>query len=114
MKCEITSRITHNVLISKEITYKGYKEICSGEPKKVNLGYKWKTWFQVENNSLVHIPRKLKHYIFGFLSSMGYEWELLSKFFSIQKIQPNWLDCKGSSGYFSEELGGWTGCLGQV
>ena len=38
MKCEVNSNTAHNVLISKEISYNNYKEICSGEPKKVKLG----------------------------------------------------------------------------
>ena len=51
------------------MSYKSYKEICSGEPKKVNLGY-WGDWmaggggFKVENNLLVHIPRTLKYIIY--------------------------------------------------
>ena len=114
MKCEINFRITHDVLISKEISYKSYKEICSGEPKKVNLGYVLETWFQVENNSLVHIPRKLKENIYGIYSAFPPEWAVLSMFFVIQNIEPNWLDCNGSLGHYDEDLGGWTGCLGKV
>ena len=102
------------MLINKEISYKSYKEICSGEPKKVNLGYKSETWFQVENNSLVHIPRKLKENIHGIYSFMSKDWEVLSKFFVIYNIEPNWLDCGFSWGWYDEELGGWTGCVGKV
>merc|ERR1719219_2493081 len=54
MKCEATSDKTHHVLIGQEIGYKSYKEICSGEPKKVNLAYNYEKWIlEVENNSLV-------------------------------------------------------------
>ena len=120
MKCDVTSTTTHDVLISKEISYKSFKEICSGEPKKVNLGY-WGDWggeviggFKVENNSLVHIPRALKHYIHGKEASMPMDWEVLSKFFAIYNIEPNWLDCNYVAGDYDEELGGWTGCLGKV
>ena len=115
MRCEVTSNTTHDVLISKEISYKSYKEICSGEPKKVNLGY-WGNWedFKVENNSLVHIPRELKNYIHAKYSNMPLDWEVLSKFFSIHNIEPNWLDCNYSTGHYDDELGGWTGCMGKV
>ena len=117
MKCQVTSSTTHDVLISKEITYKSYKEICSGEKKKVNLGYNNDgNVLQVENNSLVQNPREFKHNIvFGILaSSMVLEWEVLSKFFSLHNIEPNWLDCNYTYGWYDEELGGWTGCVGKV
>ena len=91
MKCQVNSNTTHDVLISKEIDYKSYKEICSGEKKKVNLGY-WGNWkeygsyfFQVENNSMVHNPRILvkkemthDYYIHGSYSTMSMEWEVLT------------------------------------
>ena len=102
-------------MISKDISFKSYKEICSGEKKKVNLGY-WGNWggLKVENNSLVHIPRKAGDYIHGKASVMPYDWEVLSKFFSIHNIEPNWLHCNFSAGYYDEDQGGWTGCMGQV
>ena len=117
MKCEVTSNTIHDVLLSKEIPYKSFKEICSGEPKKVNLGY-WGNWleFKVENNSLV--PPDKSHptyFIHGKYSSyMALDYEILSKFFSTHNIEPNWLDCNYVTGDYDEELGGWTGCIGQV
>ena len=115
MACEATSNTIHDVLLSKEIPYKSFKEICSGEPKKVNLG-NWGNWwnFKVENNSLVHIPRTPRKYIHGKYSAMPWDWELLSKFFSIYNIEPNWRDCNYVTGDYDEELGGWTGCMGKV
>merc|ERR550519_92728 len=56
MRCQVTSNKTHGILISKEISYKTYKEICSGKTKKVNLGYNLYDWFQVENNTLMPYP----------------------------------------------------------
>ena len=117
MKCEATSNTTHSVLISKEIYYKSYKEICSGEPKKVNLGY-WGNWwnFEVENNSLVTIDKdESYYYIHGKISSnMALDGEVLAKFFSIHNIEANWLHCNFSYGFYNEELGEWTGCWGKV
>ena len=109
----------HSVLISKELSYKSYKEICSGEKKKVNLGYwgnvkYYKETFKVENNSIVQIARTLIDNIYGRYSVLSYDWELLSKFFSIHNIEQNWLHCNYSYGHYDEELGGWTGCIGQV
>ena len=120
MKCQATSNTTHDVLISREISYKSYKEICSGETKKVNLGYTGnvqvdgRLYFKVENNSLVHIPRLLKDNIHGKSSNMPLDWEVLSKFFSTHNIDQNWLDCNYTYGHYDEELGGWTGCMGKV
>ena len=115
MKCEATSDTTHDVLISKEIGYKSYKEICSGEPKKVNLGFNNDfSVFRVENNSLVHINRNPSMNIKGRYTYMAYIWEAFFKFFSIHNIEPNWLDCNRSWGSYDEELGGWTGCMGKV
>ena len=117
MKCEATSKTTHSVLISKEIGYQSYKEICSGEPKKVNLGYNSYGdvgRIQVKNNSLVHVNRQIGDYISGLYGVMSYEWEVLGKFFSIHNIEQNWLHCNFSSGYYDEGLKGWTGCTGKV
>ena len=115
MKCQATSNTTHSVLISKEISYKSYKEICSGETKKVNLGYYGNSRsFKVENNSLVQIKREPEDYIHGRSSIMPFDSEVLSKFFSTHNIDQNWLHCNFSSGYYDDELGGWTGCMGKV
>ena len=114
MKCQVNSKSSNYVLISK-ISYKSYKEICSGEPKKVNLGHlgNW-DGMKVENNSMVHIPKKLKHNIHEKYSAMPYDWEVLSKFFSLHNIVPNWLHCNYIAGHYNDTLGGWTGCMGQV
>ena len=120
MKCQITSSKTHDVLISKEIRWKSYKEICSGEPKKVNLGYNNADFIlKVENDNLMPDPPRNtpdigKAYWYGFYSAMSYDWEVLSKFLSIHNIEPNWLDCNSSYGWYDEDLGGWTGCMGKV
>ena len=114
-KCQVCSNTTHDVLISKEVNWKNYKEICNGEPRKVNLGYVIDPGhFKIENNSLVHIPRKPKNNIYGRDVSLSYDWEVLSKFFSMYNIEPNWLDCNYTTGWYDEDLGGWTGCMGKV
>ena len=115
MRCQVTSKKTDLVLISKEISYKSYKEICSGEKTKVKLG-QWGNYegFKVENNSLLHTPRIREDNIHGLTSNMPYDTEVLIKFFSIHSIEQNWLDCNFTYGHYDEELGGWTGCMGQV
>ena len=106
MKCQATSNTTHEVLISKEIDYKSYKEICSGEPaKKVNLGYvdgdlkntDGTDNFKIENNLLVQTKVPMIQRIHGKFSAVSFDWEILYKFFSIYNIEQNWLDCYGST-----------------
>ena len=117
MKCEVTSNITHDVLISKEISYETYKEICSGEPKKVNLGFNNDYYWKVENNTLMPYPELCvveNNCVHGDNSQMSKGWEILGKFISTHNIEPNWLDCNYTWGWFDEDLGGWTGCMGKV
>ena len=114
MKCQLKSKTTHDVLISKEISYKSYKDICSGEKKKVNLGYNNDyNILKVENNTLMPYPPHGTH-LHGEISAVSYVWEILSTFISIHNIEPNWLNCGFSWGWYSAELGGWTGCMGKV
>ena len=67
-----------------------------------------------KTNSLIHFPRSTMDNIHGTYSYMAWDWEVLSKFFSIYNIEQNWLDCNFTVGDYDEELGGWTGCVGQV
>ena len=124
MKCQVSSKTTHDVLISKEIRYKSFKEICSGEKKKVNLGYNNDVGiFKVENNTLMQKPPSCgmsqgnDSYtvcIHGVETKMSEDWEVLSKFFSIHNLEPNWLDCNFTWGWYDGDLGEWTGCMGKV
>ena len=69
----------------------------------------------VQNNSLVvPLPRGPEDYIKGVLTSKSKDWEVLSKFLSNHKIEANWLHCQYIAGYYDEDLGGWTGCMGKV
>ena len=116
MKCEVTSHTTHDVLISKEVSWKSYKEICRWEPKKVNLGYidVMKDILWVENNTLLEKEKDFDELIYGLYPHLASHFEILSKFFSIHNIEPNWLDCNSTWGWFDEDMGGWTGCVGKV
>ena len=113
MKCEVTTSTTHNVWISKEIIYKSYKEICSGEPKKVKIGFNNDPNFMyVEDNTILEIPKQ--NYIKGDDPQFSKDWEVFSKFISTHNIEPNWLNCNMTWGWYDEDLGGWTGCIGKV
>ena len=117
MKCEVTSSTTHDVLISKEIGYKSYKEICSGEKKKVNLGFNNDKYanFNVSDNSLIRTPKTDKwFYVSDAQTVLPFDWEVFFPFFSFHNIEPNWLDCNYTWGWYDEDEGGWTGCLGKV
>ena len=114
MKCQVTSSTISAVLISKEIVYKSYKDICSGEKRRVRIGFNNDpNLMVVENNTLMmDIPRQSN--IFGQVTRMSEDWEVLSKFISLHNIEPNWLDCNWSWGWYDEEQGAWTGCMGKV
>ena len=113
MKCNVSSNTTHGILIGNEIGFKSYKEICHGEKIKVNLGFFNDSMVMlVENNTLMQSPKQ--DFIFGKYAQMSRVWQVLLKFFSNHNIEPNWLDCKGTPGWYDEDLGGWTGCMGKV
>ena len=115
MKCQLTSSTTHEVMISKDIKVPSYKDICGGEPRKMNLGYnnQWQSGIiKVENNTLIRYPPK--QYIYGQTTDMSHDWEVLEKFFTLHNIEANWLDCKMSWGSFDKNTGAWTGCMGKV
>ena len=115
MKCQVSSKTTHDVLISKEIRYKSFKEICSGEKKKVNMGYNNDWYFKVENNTLMPEPQSCGIEPSPCIHTQISEgWEVLSKFFTIHNLEPNWLDCNYTWGWYDEDLGEWTGCMGKV
>ena len=101
-------------MISKEIRVpSNYKDICRGEATKVNIGYNNDPNFMwVENNALMPIPRKDIRK--GMAPHISKTWEVLSVFFSLHNIEPNWLNCHFSWGRYSPDLGGWTGCMGKV
>ena len=120
MKCQLTSSTTHKVMISKEIKVPSYKDICGGEPRKMNLGFNNQTLtLRVKDNRL--IPHPSRHhggppdqYIYGKTTDMSHDWEVLEKFFTLHNIEANWLDCKMSWGSFDKNTGAWTGCMGKV
>ena len=109
----MTSREASNVLLSRELIVPTYKHVCRGEKKKVNLGYNNDPLsFKVENNAIIPYPGK--RYIKGTAAQISPHWEVLSTFFNIHQILPTWLNCGYSWGYFDEEEGQWTGCMGKV
>ena len=105
-----------NSWLSKEISYRGYKEICSAEKKQVNLASANQWFFMVRGQFLVPIPRTMFPDINmkGRYPAMSMDWEVLTKFFSNNNIQPVWLDCTNDYGTFDPQLGKWDGCMGKV
>ena len=111
MKCQVTSDTTRKVMISKEVKVASYKEICGGEKVRVHLGYNDDFTMQVEDNTLSQgSERQLK----GESTEMSQVWEVFYKFFSHYNIEPIWLNCNFSWGWYDEEQGAWTGCMGKV
>ena len=113
MKCQVTSETTRKVMISREVKVPSYKEICGGEKIRVHLGYNNDPGImKVEDNKLLQVPSK--RYLKGEQSVISPNWEVLYKFFSLYTIEPIWLNCNYSWGWYDEEKGAWTGCMGKV
>ena len=113
MKCQVTSDTTRKVMISREVKVASYKEICGGEKVRVHFGYNNEQGImEVEDNKLLQDPpkRSLK----GDRSEISRDWEVLYIFFSAYNIEPIWLNCHYSWGWYDEEQGAWTGCMGKV
>ena len=113
MKCQVTSDTTRKVMISREVKVASYKEICGGEKVRVHLGYNNDPKIiKVEDNKLLqHPPISLE---WGKRSEVSWAWEVLYKFFDAYNIEPIWHDCQMSWGWYDEEQGAWTGCMGKV
>ena len=130
MKCQVNSKEYHHVLISKEINFESYKEICSGEPRRVNLGFNNDPKLMnvdTSTNTILAKPQSCDDFphkpnpdqtfnpcVHGARTNMARDWEILSTFLSIHNFEPTWLDCGMSWGWYDEDLGGWTGCMGKV
>ena len=113
MKCQVASDTTRKVMISREVKVASYKEICGGEKIRVHLGFNNDhSIMKVENNKLLQVPpnRRLR----GTSSLVSQNWEVHYSFFSNHNIEPIWHDCQMSWGWYDEEQGAWTGCMGKV
>ena len=85
------------------------------------MGFNWDYFFKVENNTLIPSPQscgmsqgKGEQCIHGDATKISEDWEVLSKFFSTHNLEPNWLDCNYTWGWYDEDLEEWTGCMGKV
>ena len=115
MKCQVGSDTTRKVMISKEVKVASYKETCGGEKIRVHLGYNNDPGImEVEDNKLLQYPPKRIPKGVSWGSRISHSWEVLYKFFSSYNIEPNWQNCNFSWGWFDEEQGAWTGCMGKV
>ena len=113
MKCQVTSDTTRKVMISGEVKVASYKEICGGEKVRVHLGYNNDPeYMEAENNKLLQLPPK--RFPKGEHTIISRNWEVLLLFFSVYNIEPIWLNCNFSWGWYDEEQGAWTGCMGKV
>ena len=100
-------------MISREVKVPSFKEICGGEKIRVFLGYNDEVGIlRVANNTLLQKPPK--RYLYGQYSDLPQNWEIFYKFFSLYNIEPLWLDCNMTWGWYDEENGAWTGCMGKV
>ena len=112
MKCQVTSDTTRKVMISREVKVASYREICGEEKVRVHIGYN-NDMMRVENNKLLQYPpERIPQGVGNTRISRG--WEVLYIFFSSYNIEPIWQNCNFSWGWYDEEQGAWTGCMGKV
>ena len=112
MKCHVTSDTTRKVMISREVKVASYREICGEEKVRVHIGYN-NDMMRVENNKLLQYPpERIPQGVGNTRISRG--WEVLYIFFSSYNIEPIWQNCNFSWGWYDEEQGAWTGCMGKV
>ena len=66
-------------------------------------------YFEIVDNSMVEYPANI---IEGEYSYIGYNFEILEKFFKNKNI--NWINCHSTWGWYDDETGRWTGAVGKV
>ena len=73
-------------------------------------------WFHVHNdtNTMKEFPLWRTLYESEQSSSVSLDWELLKIFFDNYNINPTWVNCHFTWGWFDEETGKWTGGVGKV
>ena len=95
MKCQVTSQNTRKVMISRDVKVASYKEICGGEKKRVNIGYRnERDWFKISDNSLLRDPPQSGLEVRGSRPHISHEWEVLPVFFQVHNIEPNWVQAE--------------------
>ena len=66
-------------------------------------------YFEIVDNSMVEYPANI---IEGEYSYIGYNFEILEKFFKNKNI--NWINCNSTWGWYDDESERWTGAVGKV
>ena len=66
-------------------------------------------YFEIVDNSMVEYPANI---IEGESSYIGYNFEILEKFFKNKNI--NWINCNSTWGWYDDESERWTGAVGKV
>ena len=109
--------LPHKIMIFKNGTIKDdlkYEDLCR-EEHEARIAYNNNQYF-FEIDSLSNTMVDFPHYIliayeYGHLS---YDFEILGSFFAKHNVKPTWVNCNYSYGVFDDELGHWTGAVGQV
>ena len=117
----------HKVIITKDGTVRGnlkYKDYCphtkeAAEPEKQEINIAFNNdgiYFKVHNDtntmkefSLWWTLRESEKHPY-----ISMDWEILRIFFDNYNINPTWINCNFTWGWFDEETGKWTGAVGKV
>ena len=103
-----------NGSVSKNVKY---KNVCK-EQFPVHVAYNHELfWFEMENNSMVDTMVKYRYlhgYFAGGFTAISRHSEILSIFFKNYDIIVKWINCNYTWGVYDDEIGKWTGAVGQV
>ena len=94
-----------------------YNNVCE-EHFRVHIAYNNQSfWFEMENNSMVDTMVKYRYlhgYFAGGFTAISRHSEILSIFFKNYDIIVKWINCNYTWGVYDDEIGKWTGAVGQV
>ena len=115
----------HRVIITKDGTVRGnlkYKDYCphtkeASEQQKHEITVAYNNepgWFQVQDDTMKEYALRRALFESEQYPYVSYEWEILRIFFDNYNIEPMWINCHYTWGWFDEETGKWTGGVGKV
>ena len=113
--------ITKDGTVRGNLKYKDYcphtKEASEQENHEITIAYNNDQWqFYVHNDT-----NTMKEFALWWTIKRSEkepfvprDWEILRMFFDNYNIEPTWINCHFTWGWFDEETGKWTGGVGKV
>ena len=108
--------VTHEgLLLLKNTTVNrnlGFDDVC--REKHVLVAYNNEpTVFEVSNITGEMVKYPVAPYV-SYHYSVAWEWEIQAAFFKYNNIEPNWINCNYSWGWFDNVTNQWSGAVGLI